>query len=83
MSVDSFVVQRRAIMRRNLLAHMDEDERAMEEYLVSQGLEGATLRLASGEVRAGADQAGDDPERLVEDLHVRMEPTREKRGGVS
>jgi ATP-binding cassette subfamily B protein len=26
MSVDSFVTQRRAIMRRNLLAHMDEDE---------------------------------------------------------
>src|SRR6185312_1317611 len=26
MSVDSFVIQRRAIMRRNLLAHMDEDE---------------------------------------------------------
>jgi len=32
-----------------------KDERAMEEYLVSAGLDGATLRLSSGEVRAGAD----------------------------
>jgi DNA gyrase subunit B len=32
-----------------------KDERAMEDYLVAAGLDGATLKLASGEVRAGAD----------------------------
>ncbi|THD45030.1 MAG: DNA gyrase subunit B, partial [Bradyrhizobium sp.] len=32
-----------------------KDERAMEDFLVSSGLEGAALRLADGEVRAGAD----------------------------
>ena len=32
-----------------------KDERALEDYLVDAGLEGAVLRLASGEVRAGAD----------------------------
>ena len=32
-----------------------KDERALEDYLVETGLEGASLRLASGEVRAGAD----------------------------
>ncbi|RBP09239.1 DNA gyrase subunit B [Roseiarcus fermentans] len=32
-----------------------KDERAMDDYLIEQGLEGASLRLASGEVRAGAD----------------------------
>ena len=32
-----------------------KDERALEDYLVDAGLEGASLQLASGEVRAGAD----------------------------
>jgi DNA gyrase subunit B len=32
-----------------------KDERAMEDYLVTAGLDGATLKLGSGEVRAGAD----------------------------
>ena len=32
-----------------------KDERALEDYLVDTGLEGASLQLASGEVRAGAD----------------------------
>jgi DNA gyrase subunit B len=32
-----------------------KDERAMEDYLVSGGSEGALLKLASGETRAGAD----------------------------
>jgi DNA gyrase subunit B len=32
-----------------------KDERALEDYLVEAGLEGASLQLASGEVRAGAD----------------------------
>jgi len=32
-----------------------KDERALEDYLVEAGLEGATLTLAGGEARAGAD----------------------------
>ncbi len=32
-----------------------KDERALEDYLISAGLEGAVLRLSSGEERAGAD----------------------------
>jgi len=32
-----------------------KDERALEDYLISAGLEDAVLRLASGEERAGAD----------------------------
>jgi DNA gyrase subunit B len=32
-----------------------KDERALEDYLVAAGLEGAVLRLAGGESRAGAD----------------------------
>jgi DNA gyrase subunit B len=32
-----------------------KDERAMEDYLVASGSEGALLRLAGGETRAGAD----------------------------
>jgi len=32
-----------------------KDERALDDYLIDAGLEGASLRLASGEVRAGAD----------------------------
>jgi DNA gyrase subunit B len=32
-----------------------KDEKALEEYLISQGLEDASLRLATGEVRASQD----------------------------
>jgi DNA gyrase subunit B len=32
-----------------------KDERGLEDYLVASGLEGAALRLANGESRAGAD----------------------------
>lgn len=32
-----------------------KDERALEDYLIDSGLEGVSLKLASGEVRAGAD----------------------------
>ena len=35
-----------------------KDERALEDYLIQVGLDDATLHLASGEVRAGADLAG-------------------------
>jgi DNA gyrase subunit B len=34
-----------------------KDERALEDYLVTAGLDGAVLRLSSGESRAGADLA--------------------------
>ena len=53
-----------------------KDERAMEDYLVAAGLEGAALRLGGGEVRAGADlQALVEEARamrhLLEHLHSR------------
>ena len=53
-----------------------KDDRAMEEYLVAQGLEGAALRLSSGEVRAGADLSALVDEaramkRLLAQLHSR------------
>ncbi len=53
-----------------------KDERAMEDYLVAQGLEGAMLKLVSGERRAGADlQALVDEaramRRLLQQLHSR------------
>jgi DNA gyrase subunit B len=53
-----------------------KDERAMEDFLVSSGLEGATLKLASGEVRAGADLGALVDEaramkRLLAQLHSR------------
>ncbi|NKF32638.1 DNA gyrase subunit B, partial [Pseudomonas sp. BGM005] len=32
-----------------------KDEKALEEYLIGQGLEDAALRLGSGEVRTGQD----------------------------
>ncbi len=34
-----------------------KDERALEDYLISSGLEGAVLKLAQGDERAGADLA--------------------------
>ncbi len=43
-----------------------KDERAREEYLIDNGLDGASLRLAGGEVRAGQDlRALIDEARLV------------------
>src|SRR5271167_2642842 len=42
-----------------------KDERGLEDYLVGAGLEGAVLRLANGESRAGADLLV-----LVEDARV-------------
>jgi DNA gyrase subunit B len=42
-----------------------KDERALEDYLIAAGLEGAVLRLASGEERAG-----EDLRRLVEDARA-------------
>ncbi len=53
-----------------------KDERALEDFLVTTGLEGAALRLATGEVRAGADLASLADEaramrRLLQQLHSR------------
>ena len=53
-----------------------KDERALEDYLVEAGLDGATLTLASGEVRAGADLRALIEEtramrRLLDGLHSR------------
>jgi DNA gyrase subunit B len=42
-----------------------KDERALEDYLITAGLDGAVLRLSSGEERAGADLR-----RLVEDART-------------
>src|SRR5208337_5305738 len=51
-------------------------ERALEDYLVEAGLDGATLTLAHGEVRAGADLRALIEEtramrRLLDGLHSR------------
>ncbi len=35
-----------------------KDEKAMDDYLIANGVEGSVLRLASGEERAGADLRG-------------------------
>ena len=53
-----------------------KDERALEDYLVEAGLDGATLTLASGEVRAGADlraliEEARAMRRLLDGLHSR------------
>jgi DNA gyrase subunit B len=53
-----------------------KDERALEDYLVDAGLDGATLTLASGEARAGADLRALIEEaralrRLLDGLHSR------------
>ncbi len=42
-----------------------KDERAKEDYLITNGVDGAVLRLSSGEERAGADLRG-----LVEEARV-------------
>jgi DNA gyrase subunit B len=53
-----------------------KDERALEDYLVEAGLEGATLRLASREARASADlraliEEARAMRRLLDGLHSR------------
>jgi DNA gyrase subunit B len=53
-----------------------KDERGLEDYLVDAGLEGATLTLAGGEARAGADLRALIEEaralrRLLDGLHSR------------
>jgi DNA gyrase subunit B len=55
-----------------------KDERALEDYLVVQGAEGAVLKLASGEQRAGADltaliEEARATQRLLRGLHSRYD----------
>ncbi len=55
-----------------------KDERALEDYLVTQGLDGALIKLANGEQRAGADLSAlvDEAratERLLRALHSRYD----------
>jgi DNA gyrase subunit B len=55
-----------------------KDERALEDYLVTQGVEGALLRLKTGEQRAGADLGAlvDEAravQRLLKTLHSRYD----------
>ncbi|WP_395697236.1 DNA topoisomerase (ATP-hydrolyzing) subunit B [Methylocella sp.] len=57
-----------------------KDERAREDYLIGAGLEGATLRLASGEERSGADLRALVEEarvmrQLISSLHSRYDRT--------
>ena len=57
-----------------------KDEKAMDDYLAANGVEGAILRLASGEERAGADlRALVDEARLIRNvlgqLHNRYDRT--------
>ena len=57
-----------------------KDERAREDYLISHGLDGAVLRLASGEERAGADLRGLVEEaRLVRQLLAAMHSRYDRR----
>ncbi|MDE3176280.1 MAG: DNA gyrase subunit B, partial [Pseudomonadota bacterium] len=55
-----------------------KDERALEDYLVAQGSEGALLRLGHGEQRAGADlmtliEEARATQRLLRALHSRYD----------
>jgi len=55
-----------------------KDERALEDYLVVQGVEGALLRVSSGEQRAGADltslvEEARAMQRLLRALHSRYD----------
>ena len=65
-----------------------KDERALEDYLVSAGLEGAALRLADGEVRAGADLTALVEEaramrRQLQQLHSRYDASAVEQAALS
>jgi len=65
-----------------------KDERAMEDYLASNGVDGAILRLASGEERTGADlRALVDEARLVRNvlnqLHNRYNRTAVEQAAIA
>ena len=65
-----------------------KDERAREDYLIGNGLEGAVLRLASGEERAGADlRAIVEEARLVRQtlasLHSRYDRTAVEQAAIA
>jgi DNA gyrase subunit B len=53
-----------------------KDQRALEDYLIDSGLDGATLELGTGETRAGRDlrdivEQARGIARIIEDLHSR------------
>ncbi len=53
-----------------------KDQRALEDYLIASGLEGATLALGSGEQRGGSDlrdivEQARTVTRIIDDLHSR------------
>ena len=59
-----------------------KDERAREDYLIDNGLDGAVLRLATGEERAGADlRAAIEEARLVQAVLAQLH-SRYNRGVV-
>ncbi|MDX7949989.1 DNA topoisomerase (ATP-hydrolyzing) subunit B [Lichenihabitans sp. Uapishka_5] len=59
-----------------------KDERAREDYLIGNGLDGAVLRVATGEERAGADLRGAiDEARLVQAVLAQLH-SRYNRGVV-
>jgi DNA gyrase subunit B len=65
-----------------------KDERALEDYLVDTGLEGASLQLANGEVRAGADlrtlvEEARAMRRLLIGLHSRYNKTLVEQAALS
>jgi DNA gyrase subunit B len=65
-----------------------KDEKAMEDYLASNGVDGAILRLASGEERAGSDlRALVDEARLVRNvlnqLHNRYNRTAVEQAAIA
>ena len=65
-----------------------KDERAMDDFLVQSGLDGAALKLASGEVRAGADldlvvEEARAMRRLLNGLHSRYNRTAVEQAALS
>ena len=65
-----------------------KDERALEDYLVEAGLDGATLTLANGEMRAGADlralvEEARAMRRLLDGLHSRYNRSRVEQAALA
>jgi DNA gyrase subunit B len=65
-----------------------KDEKAMEDYLIGNGVEGSVLRLASGEERAGADLRALVEEarfirQVLNQLHSRYDRTAVEQAAIS
>jgi DNA gyrase subunit B len=65
-----------------------KDEKAMEDYLISNGVDGSVLRLASGEERAGADLRALVEEarfirQVLTQLHSRYDRTAVEQAAIS